>query len=154
MTGTVAIGTVSLPQTAAAAIAPKDRPPMAALAARVRMRPDGSAAIALASAQMREGLEVIWQPGASHEDSGSPNRVASPWACRQQAYDTARAVAGHRRAVLGCRARRVPGGRGPDHPSAERPRGRLRHLDRIRLAHLGADGLRADAARFVSDWLK
>ena len=92
VTGIVAVSTVRLPQTAAAAIAPKDRPPMAALAARVRMRPDGSAAIALASAQMGEGLEVIWQPGGSHEDSGSPNRVASPWACRQQAYDTARAL--------------------------------------------------------------
>ena len=62
------------------------------LAAWVRMRADGGAVITLASSKLVDGLEVVWEPAFSHHDRLPTGNTASPWACRQGAYDTARAL--------------------------------------------------------------
>jgi CO/xanthine dehydrogenase Mo-binding subunit len=56
------------------------------------MKPDGGAVIGLASAQIAERMEVMWQPQFSHEDRGSAGEMASAWVSRQRAHDTARAL--------------------------------------------------------------
>lgn len=92
ITGVAAVTVLSLPTAQAEIITEAGPAPVAGLVAHVRMKPDGGAVIRLASAQIAERMEVVWQPQFSHEDRDSAGERSSPWASRQRAHDTARAL--------------------------------------------------------------
>ncbi len=90
--GITAIGGVQLSPAFATVTRQRDSAGLAGLAAWVRMRADGGAVITLASSTLAEGLEVVWQPAFSRAEPSVTGQIASSWACRHGAYDTARAL--------------------------------------------------------------